>query len=87
LDGKGKAPFPGRLCSPGKGLLCPKNLKNRKVPAPSQGPHCPASILIQGFGKSQYPVFTYLIESKLAEWDEYRVVVHPYEIERYLPIL
>jgi glutamine synthetase len=32
-------------------------------------------------------VFTYLIESKLAEWDEYRVVVHPYEIERYLPIL
>lgn len=32
-------------------------------------------------------VFTYLIESKLVEWDEYRVVVHPYEIERYLPIL
>lgn len=32
-------------------------------------------------------VFTYLIESKLAEWDEYRTVVHPYEIERYLPIL
>lgn len=32
-------------------------------------------------------VFTYLIESKMAEWDEYRMVVHPYEIERYLPIL
>lgn len=32
-------------------------------------------------------VFTYLIESKMAEWDEYRTVVHPYEIERYLPIL
>ncbi|MEN3183967.1 MAG: glutamine synthetase family protein [Atribacterota bacterium] len=32
-------------------------------------------------------VFSYLIESKMAEWDEYRTVVHPYEIERYLPIL
>ncbi|MGC8777873.1 MAG: glutamine synthetase, partial [Candidatus Caldatribacteriaceae bacterium] len=32
-------------------------------------------------------VFKYLIESKLIEWDEYRLVVHPYEIERYLPIL
>ncbi|MCS7242332.1 MAG: glutamine synthetase family protein [Candidatus Caldatribacterium sp.] len=32
-------------------------------------------------------VFTYLVESKMTEWDEYRVVVHPYEIERYLPIL
>ncbi|MEN3188745.1 MAG: glutamine synthetase family protein [Atribacterota bacterium] len=32
-------------------------------------------------------VFTYLIESKMIEWDQYRLVVHPYEIERYLPIL
>lgn len=32
-------------------------------------------------------VFTYLIESKITEWDAYRAVVHPYEIERYLPIL
>lgn len=32
-------------------------------------------------------VFTYLIESKMAEWDAYRTVVHPYEIEQYLPIL
>lgn len=32
-------------------------------------------------------VFTYLIESKMAEWDAYRTVVHPYEVEQYLPIL
>lgn len=32
-------------------------------------------------------IFEYLIESKRIEWDEYRLVVHPYEIERYLPIL
>ncbi|NSW75223.1 MAG: glutamine synthetase [Candidatus Atribacteria bacterium] len=32
-------------------------------------------------------VFTYLIESKMIEWDEYRLVVHPYEVERYLPVL
>lgn len=32
-------------------------------------------------------IFTYLIESKMIEWDEYRLVVHPYEVERYLPVL
>lgn len=32
-------------------------------------------------------VFNYLIQSKIIEWDEYRTIVHPYEIEKYLPIL
>lgn len=32
-------------------------------------------------------VFNELIISKKIEWDEYRVQVFPYEIERYLPIL
>ncbi len=32
-------------------------------------------------------IFEYFIKSKMVEWDEYRLVVHPYEIERYLPIL
>lgn len=32
-------------------------------------------------------IFTYLIESKMIEWDQYRLVVHPYEVERYLPVL
>jgi glutamine synthetase len=32
-------------------------------------------------------VFYNFIGNKKAEWDRYRVVVHPYEIETYLPIL
>ncbi|MEN2985346.1 MAG: glutamine synthetase, partial [Thermodesulfovibrionaceae bacterium] len=32
-------------------------------------------------------IFTNLIESKKKEWDDYRIRVFPYEIERYLPIL
>jgi len=32
-------------------------------------------------------IYEYLIQSKQIEWDEYRTVVHPYEVERYLPIL
>jgi glutamine synthetase len=32
-------------------------------------------------------VFTKFIENKRIEWDQYRVLVTPYEIERYLPIL
>ncbi|GFP33888.1 glutamine synthetase, partial [Candidatus Hakubella thermalkaliphila] len=32
-------------------------------------------------------VFYSLIDSKKIEWDGYRMQVHPYEIEKYLPIL
>jgi len=32
-------------------------------------------------------VFLNFIKSKKVEWDRYRMVVHPYEIETYLPIL
>jgi glutamine synthetase len=32
-------------------------------------------------------IFEQLIASKKVEWDEYRIRIHPYEIERYLPIL
>ncbi|MEN2995076.1 MAG: glutamine synthetase family protein [Thermodesulfovibrio sp.] len=32
-------------------------------------------------------VFKNLIESKKKEWDDYRIRIFPYEIERYLPIL
>jgi glutamine synthetase len=32
-------------------------------------------------------IFTNFIKSKKIEWDEYRQSVHPYEIEKYLPIL
>lgn len=32
-------------------------------------------------------IFDQLIISKKVEWDDYRVKIHPYEIERYLPIL
>jgi len=32
-------------------------------------------------------VFDHLIELKKREWDEYRVKVTPYEMERYLPVL
>lgn len=32
-------------------------------------------------------VFRNLIDSKKIEWDGYRMQVHPYEIEKYLPIL
>jgi glutamine synthetase len=31
--------------------------------------------------------FYNLIESKKKEWDEYRIQVFPYELEKYLPIL
>lgn len=32
-------------------------------------------------------IFTNLIESKKKEWDDYRIRIFPYEIEKYLPIL
>jgi len=32
-------------------------------------------------------IYEYLIKSKQIEWDDYRTVVHSYELERYLPIL
>ena len=32
-------------------------------------------------------VFEYLLRAKRAEWDEYKALVTPYELERYLPIL
>lgn len=32
-------------------------------------------------------IFEQFIISKKVEWDEYRIRIHPYEIERYLPIL
>ncbi len=32
-------------------------------------------------------IFNELITSKKIEWDEYRVKVHPFEIEKYLPLL
>ncbi len=32
-------------------------------------------------------VFNNFITSKKMEWDDYRIKIHPYEIERYLPIL
>ena len=31
--------------------------------------------------------FNNFIENKKMEWDNYKVCVHPYEIEKYLPIL
>ncbi|RJQ51681.1 MAG: glutamine synthetase [Nitrospiraceae bacterium] len=32
-------------------------------------------------------IFNNFIESKKIEWDDYRTKIHPYEIDRYLPIL
>ena len=32
-------------------------------------------------------IFNNFIENKKIEWDNYRIKVHPYEIDRYLPIL
>ncbi|MEW6054318.1 MAG: type I glutamate--ammonia ligase [Nitrospirota bacterium] len=32
-------------------------------------------------------IFEQLIMSKSVEWDEYRIRIHPYELQRYLPIL
>jgi glutamine synthetase len=32
-------------------------------------------------------IFNNFITSKKVEWDDYRVKIHPYEIEKYLPIL
>jgi glutamine synthetase len=32
-------------------------------------------------------IFDQLITSKKVEWDDYRIRIHPYEIERYLPVL
>ena len=32
-------------------------------------------------------VFTKFIENKKIEWDQYRIRVTGYEIERYLPVL
>ena len=32
-------------------------------------------------------IFEQFIISKKVEWDEYRIRIHPYELQRYLPIL
>ncbi len=32
-------------------------------------------------------IFNELITSKRIEWDEYRIRIHPYELDRYLPLL
>ena len=32
-------------------------------------------------------VCDYLIRNKWAEWDEYKALVTPYEVDRYLPVL
>ena len=32
-------------------------------------------------------IFDQFIMSKKVEWDEYRIRIHPYELERYLPVL
>jgi glutamine synthetase len=32
-------------------------------------------------------IFEQFITSKKVEWDEYRIKIHPYELQRYLPIL
>lgn len=32
-------------------------------------------------------IFEQFITSKKVEWDDYRIQIHPYEIERYLPVL
>jgi glutamine synthetase len=32
-------------------------------------------------------IFEQFITSKKVEWDDYRIRIHPYELERYLPIL
>lgn len=32
-------------------------------------------------------IFEQIITSKKVEWDDYRIRIHPYELERYLPIL
>jgi glutamine synthetase len=32
-------------------------------------------------------VFQGFIMSKKVEWDDYRMVIHPFEIEKFLPIL
>ena len=32
-------------------------------------------------------IFNNFIENKKIEWDDYRIKIHPYEIDRYLPIL
>ena len=32
-------------------------------------------------------IFEQFITSKKVEWDDYRIRIHPYEIERYLPVL
>ena len=32
-------------------------------------------------------VCDYLVRNKLAEWNEYKMLVTPYELEHYLPIL
>jgi glutamine synthetase len=32
-------------------------------------------------------IFEQFITSKKVEWDDYRIRIHPFEIERYLPIL
>ncbi len=32
-------------------------------------------------------IFNELIASKKIEWDEYRIRIHPYEVDRYLPLL
>ena len=32
-------------------------------------------------------IFEYLMRNKQAEWDEYKAIVTPYELDRYLAVL
>ena len=43
-----------------------------------------SELLLKAFGEHIHSRF---VDLKRAEWDEYRVQVTPYEIERYLPLL
>jgi len=44
----------------------------------------PSELVRQALGDH---VFEKFLENKRIEWDRYRVQVHPYELERYLPVL
>jgi glutamine synthetase len=43
-----------------------------------------SELLLRAFGEH---IHRRLVDIKRAEWDDYRVQVTPYELERYLPIL
>ena len=43
-----------------------------------------SELLLRAFGEHIHNRF---VDIKRSEWDDYRVQITPYEIERYLPIL